>query len=82
MATPERVFVVGVGLTRFVKPKDLKVDYPDLVEEAVRACLADAAVDYDAVESVIAGYVRAMVAPRYVCRGGWPGGCVPRLRWT
>ena len=47
---------MGVGMTRFVKPRDLTVDYPELVEEAVRACLADAGVDFEVVESVIAGY--------------------------
>ena len=52
-----RVFVVGVGLTNFVKPSARPDwDYPDMVREAVEACLLDAGVSYERVEQVAAGY--------------------------
>ena len=53
----ERVFVVGVGLTRFEKPGARPDwDYPDMVGEAVRDALADAGASYADVEQVVAGY--------------------------
>jgi acetyl-CoA acetyltransferase len=53
----ERVFVVGVGLTRFEKPGATPDwDYPDMVGEAVGAALADAGASYADVQQVVAGY--------------------------
>ncbi len=52
-----RAFVVGVGLTDFVKPSSrLDWDYPDMVREAVSASLEDASVAYEQVEQVVVGY--------------------------
>jgi acetyl-CoA acetyltransferase len=52
-----RVFVVGVGLTRFEKPGARPDwDYPDMVGEAVCDALADAGASYADVEQVVAGY--------------------------
>jgi len=53
----ERVYVVGVGMTDFVKPSARPDwDYPDMVEEAGAQALGDAGVDYEHVEQVVAGY--------------------------
>ena len=52
----ERVFVVGVGMTPFSKPGTKDGDYPDWAQEAGAAALADAGVEYDAIEQVFAGY--------------------------
>ncbi|XP_069794582.1 sterol carrier protein 2 isoform X1 [Narcine bancroftii] len=54
-ATKRRVFVVGVGMTKFEKPGDL--DYPDMVKEAADKALADAGIAYSAVEQAYVGYV-------------------------
>ena len=53
----ERVFVVGVGMTDFVKPSSRPDwDYPDMVREAGTQALADAGVTYEQIEHVAAGY--------------------------
>ena len=53
----ERVFVIGVGMTDFVKPSSRPDwDYPDMVREAGSQALADAAVAYTDVQHVGAGY--------------------------
>ncbi|MBX3127890.1 MAG: lipid-transfer protein [Polyangiaceae bacterium] len=51
-----KVFVVGVGMTKFEKPGARDWDYPDMVEEAGRMALADAKLDYSAVQQAVAGY--------------------------
>jgi acetyl-CoA acyltransferase len=53
----ERVFVIGVGMTDFVKPSARpNWDYPDMVREAGSQALEDARVPYGRVEHVTAGY--------------------------
>ncbi|KAM5160529.1 sterol carrier protein 2 isoform 2-T2 [Callospermophilus lateralis] len=53
-----RVFVVGVGMTKFVKPGvENSKDYPDLAKEAGQKALADAQIPYSAVEQACVGYV-------------------------
>ncbi len=51
-----RVFVVGVGMTKFEKPFSREWDYPDMAKEAGQKALADAGVPYDSVEQVAVGY--------------------------
>jgi len=51
-----KVFVVGVGMTKFEKPGGRDWDYPDMAREAGTAALADAGVAYDAIEQVAVGY--------------------------
>uniref|UniRef100_I3N514 Sterol carrier protein 2 n=1 Tax=Ictidomys tridecemlineatus TaxID=43179 RepID=I3N514_ICTTR len=56
-----RVFVVGVGMTKFVKPGvENSRDYPDLAKEAGQKALADAQIPYSAVEQACVGYVYGM----------------------
>ncbi|KAM9129832.1 sterol carrier protein 2 [Pangshura tecta] len=53
-----RVFVVGVGMTKFEKPGVRENwDYPDMAKEAGQKALADAGVPYSAVEQACVGYV-------------------------
>ncbi len=51
-----KVYVVGVGMTKFEKPGSKEWDYPDMAKEAGQKALADAAIPYDAVEQVAVGY--------------------------
>ncbi len=51
-----RVFVVGVGMTKFEKPGSKEWDYPDMAKESGTKALADAGIPYDSVEQAIVGY--------------------------
>ncbi|WP_280234291.1 lipid-transfer protein [Nocardia cyriacigeorgica] len=53
----QRVFVIGVGMTKFEKIASRDWQYPDMVAEAVGAALADAGIDYDQVQRAAVGYV-------------------------
>jgi acetyl-CoA acetyltransferase len=52
-----RVFVVGVGMTKFEKPGSRDWDYPDMAKIAIGKALADASLPYEAVEQACVGYV-------------------------
>lgn len=52
----KKVFVVGVGMTKFEKPGSKAWDYPDMAKEAGEAALADAGIAYRDVEQVAVGY--------------------------
>jgi acetyl-CoA acetyltransferase len=52
----ERTFVIGVGMTKFEKPGSRDWDYPDMAREAGQKALADAGIDYAAVEQAFVGY--------------------------
>jgi len=52
-----RVFVVGVGMTKFEKPGSKEWDYPDMAREAGTKALQDAGVDYEQIEAAAVGYV-------------------------
>ncbi|HXZ86750.1 MAG TPA: lipid-transfer protein [Myxococcota bacterium] len=51
-----KVYVVGVGMTKFEKPFSREWDYPDMAKEAGQKALADAGIPYDTVEQVAVGY--------------------------
>jgi sterol carrier protein 2 len=51
-----KVYVVGVGMTKFEKPGSRDWDYPDMAKEAGSKALADAGIDYDAIEQACVGY--------------------------
>ena len=51
-----KVFVAGVGMTKFEKPGSREWDYPDMVKEAGTKALEDAGVAYDDIEQAIAAY--------------------------
>uniref|UniRef100_A0A3P8PPM0 Sterol carrier protein 2 n=1 Tax=Astatotilapia calliptera TaxID=8154 RepID=A0A3P8PPM0_ASTCA len=52
-----RVFVIGVGMTKFDKPGAREGDYPDMAKEAGERALADAGIPYSAIEQACVGYV-------------------------
>jgi acetyl-CoA acetyltransferase len=51
-----KVFVVGVGMTKFEKPGSREWDYPDMVKEAGSKALADAGIPYDAIQQCAVGF--------------------------
>ena len=52
----KKVFVIGVGMTKFEKPGAREWDYPDMGREAGTKALADARIPYASVEQVAVGY--------------------------
>ena len=53
-----RVYVVGVGMTKFEKPGRREGwDYPAMARESGTNALADAGLDYDRVQAAYVGYV-------------------------
>jgi sterol carrier protein 2 len=53
-----RVFVIGVGMTKFEKPgRREDFDYPDMAKEAVTKAVKDAGVSYKDFEQAFVGYV-------------------------
>lgn len=58
MAQQRRVFVIGVGMTKFEKPgRRNDFDYPQMAVEAGTKALEDAGVRYDQIEHACCGYV-------------------------
>ncbi|KAL8689107.1 MAG: hypothetical protein Q9218_005142 [Villophora microphyllina] len=53
--TPSAAYILGVGLTKFIKPRG-KVDYTELGFEAGIKALLDAQINYDDVDQGIACY--------------------------
>ena len=52
-----RVFVIGVGMTKFEKPGQREGwDYPQMAKESGGKALADAGIDYAQVEEAYVGY--------------------------
>lgn len=53
-----RVFVIGVGMTKFEKPgRRDDFDYPQMAKESGTKALEDAGIRYDQVEQACCGYV-------------------------
>jgi acetyl-CoA acyltransferase len=52
-----RVYVIGVGMTKFEKPGGRDWDYPDMARESGTKALADAGIDYREVQEAYVGYV-------------------------
>ena len=52
----KKVFVVGVGMTKFEKPGSKDWDYPDMAREAGNNALADAGISYEEIEQAAVGY--------------------------
>ena len=51
-----KVYVVGVGMTKFEKPGSRAWDYPDMAKEAGTKALEDAGIPYEEVEQAVVGY--------------------------
>ncbi len=52
-----KVYVIGVGMTKFEKPGTRAWDYPDMAKEAGTKALEDAGIPYEDVEQAVVGYV-------------------------
>ncbi|XP_064625029.1 sterol carrier protein 2-like [Lineus longissimus] len=58
MAAPRKVYVVGVGMTKFEKPgRRDDFDYPEIGVEAATKALKDAGIGYNEVQQACVGYV-------------------------
>jgi len=51
-----KVFVIGVGMTKFEKPGSRDWDYPDMAKEAGTKALEDAGISYEEIEQAAVGY--------------------------
>ena len=51
-----KVYVVGVGMTKFEKPGSKDWDYPDMAREAGTKALEDAGIRFDQIEQAAVGY--------------------------
>lgn len=69
----ERVFVIGVGMTKFEKPQKRDWDFPDMAKEAVTNALADANVAYEQVEQAYAGSAYGSYGQRALYEVGMTG---------
>jgi len=56
MAGSSKVFVVGVGMTKFSKPGTKPGDYPDWAKEAVLNALNDAKLEYRDIQQACVGF--------------------------
>ena len=54
---PRRVFVVGNGMTKFMRPGKHNFDYHDLSNVAIKRALRDAGLRFEQVEQAYVGYV-------------------------
>ena len=52
-----KVYVVGVGMTKFEKPGSRDWDYPDMAKESGTKALKDAGIPYEEVDQAVVGYV-------------------------
>ncbi len=48
----KRVFVVGNGMTKFLKPRQNNPDYPQMAKQATERALRDAGISYDKIQHV------------------------------
>ena len=55
--TKPKVYVVGVGMTKFTKPQSTGQDYPDMVKEAVTTALEDCGLKYTDIQQATAAYL-------------------------
>ncbi|VDO50965.1 unnamed protein product, partial [Haemonchus placei] len=52
-----KVYVIGVGMTKFCKPGSRDWDYPDMVKEAVNMALDDCSLKYTDIQQATVGYL-------------------------
>lgn len=57
MASSRKVYVVGVGMTKFEKPGVKAGDYPDWAKEAATKALNDAGISFGEVQHGVVSYV-------------------------
>ena len=52
-----KVFVIGVGMTKFLKPGSHNYSYIDLGKQSIQNALKDSKIDYKLVDTAFVGYV-------------------------
>ena len=52
-----RVFVIGVGMTKFLRPGKHQLEYTDLANQAMKRAFRDSGIKYDKVDQAYVGYV-------------------------
>ena len=52
----QKVYVIGVGMTRFEKPGGRDWDYPDMAREAGQNAIKDAGISFEDIEQAAVGY--------------------------
>ncbi|WP_031466385.1 lipid-transfer protein [Sciscionella sediminilitoris] len=52
-----KVYVIGVGMTKFEKPGRVEWDYPEMARQSGTRALEDAGVSYESVRRAFVGYV-------------------------
>jgi sterol carrier protein 2 len=55
--TKPKVYVIGVGMTKFTKPQSTGLDYPDFVKEAVTMALNDCNLKYTDIQQATVGFL-------------------------
>lgn len=62
MVQLRKTYIIGSGMTSFIKPRGL-IDYPELGIEAATKALLDAGINYDDVEYAAVGFVYGVSLP-------------------
>lgn len=57
MGSKVKVYVIGVGMTKFEKPGKHDLDYPHMAKEALTKALKDANVSHSDIKAACVGYV-------------------------
>ena len=57
MSYSNKVYIIGVGMTKFLKPGSHKQSYIDLASEATKKALKDAEIKYSEIDHGYVGYV-------------------------
>lgn len=52
-----KVYIVGVGMTKFYKPRPETPDYPELAKEAILKAIEDCKVEVSEIQQAYVGYV-------------------------
>ena len=53
----QRIFVVGVGMTKFIKPREGNPDYPVMAAQATHRALRDSNLNFKNIQAAAIGYV-------------------------
>ena len=51
-----KVYVIGVGMTKFEKPQSKEWDYPDMAREAGTKAIEDAGIKFEDIDQAAVGY--------------------------
>jgi hypothetical protein len=81
-AMKNKVFVVGVGMTKFEKPGRREGwDYPQMAKESGTKALADAGIEYGAVQQGSPSAPTTARARWATTSRRWPRSTSSRFRW-